>query len=128
MRQMHKSRRLRIIAVVIGLAITAGIGLCQIQPSGRKAGVIRFDPRRERSRRRGSGRDPAIDPVRTHRRRCSRRRDLVRSSARVSDGRAGSRAALRQTISSSDSDDTSSSTQPLSVDCTQCFVPRSARW
>jgi hypothetical protein len=44
MRKIHTHRRWRwMVAALAALAITAGIGLCQIQPSGTKAGLIQFD-------------------------------------------------------------------------------------
>jgi len=44
MRQTHTSRRRLWVAVALAALSTAGgIGLCQIQPSGQKAGLIQFD-------------------------------------------------------------------------------------
>jgi hypothetical protein len=36
-------RRLWIVAILVSLSITAGIGFCQIQPSGSKNGLVQFD-------------------------------------------------------------------------------------
>jgi hypothetical protein len=43
MRQTHINRGLWTALTLLALSITAGIGLCQIQPAGRKAGLIQFD-------------------------------------------------------------------------------------
>jgi len=43
MKERHTYRRLWLVAALAGLSITGGIGLGQIRPSGRKAGLIQFD-------------------------------------------------------------------------------------
>jgi hypothetical protein len=43
MEKRHNHRRLWIVTALAGLSITAGIGLGQIKPVGRKAGLIQFD-------------------------------------------------------------------------------------
>jgi len=44
MKKTHtRPQRVWMVAAIAGLSITAGIGLCQIQPVGSKAGLIQFD-------------------------------------------------------------------------------------
>jgi tetratricopeptide (TPR) repeat protein len=42
-RNAQRRRLLVIASVVMGLSLATGIGLCQVEPSGRKAGLVQFD-------------------------------------------------------------------------------------